>query len=114
MRDFADAVIRGHREFTLDRLSHFGPSLGLALLFASAAIVSFAPSRPRDFVRTLLHLGGATIVGVFVMAFVSGIFDLGPRTYTSDPHALLRLAIVGAFPVFTATILILRPIPHGG
>lgn len=84
-------------------------AIGVAIVFALAAILDTSPAVRLGFLRSLIYVGGATITGAVITAIVSGLFGLGPRSYTSDPWIWLRVSIGVAVPVaYTAIHTTLR------
>lgn len=75
------------------------PALGCSLVFGLAAFLNYAPARRLGFVRALLFVGLAAIGGLAVTALVTAIFDLGPRSRTSDPWVRLRELIAVLVPI---------------
>lgn len=71
----------------------WAPAIGCAIVFALAAILSHMPARRGSFIRSLMFVGLFALLGLFVTAAATIAFDLGPRSYTSDPYGVARGAI---------------------
>lgn len=78
-----------------------------AFVFALAAILDFAPATRIGFVRAVMLVGLASVVGFFATAFATVLFPIGRQSYTSDPWLWLRLVLTLSVPA-TFTIYLAR------
>ncbi|QDU92794.1 hypothetical protein [Lignipirellula cremea] len=80
----------------------FPPCFGCELVLGLSGLVNYTPDKFPGLLRTMIRVGGATILGVIFMVIMTNLFDLGPRTYTSDPFEFGRLAMAALFPALYA------------
>lgn len=86
-----------------------GPSVGCAVLFGLAALISFLPPNGKPFRRSLVHIGIAALIGAFAMKLWSSLNELDPVVYTEDLNAFRRMAIAGILPTGFAIWELFRP-----
>ena len=106
---FAD-IINSHRRLTIHDLKMIGPNLGCMLLFGLSGFVNFTPKRFPGLLHTAIRIGGASVAGVFVMGIATALFGLATQSYTFDPHAPTRFAILVVVPLVYAAWLLNREI----
>jgi len=77
------------------------PSIGLASLFGLATLASFAPPDGPPFIRSLIIISAATLVGVVVIR-------PRPLRKMTDPHAWYAIVVpLGAALTATAILLLI-------
>jgi hypothetical protein len=69
------------------------PAAGCSITGGLTVVLYYALGGASSFARSFIHAGLSMILGILVSGVISGVLSLGPRTYTSDPFALVRLAI---------------------
>jgi hypothetical protein len=70
--------------------------VGCALVFALAAIANYTPARRAGLLRSISLVGLSAVVALFFVAIGSAVFDLGPRSYTSDPWLWARIGLAAS------------------
>ncbi len=81
-------------------------NIGAMILFALTGLVHFTCKESPGFLRTMIKIGLATIIGVFLMLIATVVFELRTMSYTEDPNAPTRLAIFSSVPIFYACWLL--------
>lgn len=87
-------------------------AIGCSIVFGLAAILNYSPARKLGIIRALLLVGLSAVFGLFVMGVAALIFDLGPRSYFSDPFFPVRCAITVSVPVVFTFLILQRVIRH--
>ncbi len=91
---------------TAKSLGNYTANIGAMILFALTGLVHFTCSESPGFLRTIIKIGLATIIGVFLMMIATVVFEMRTMSYTEDPNAPTRLAIFSCVPIVYACWLL--------
>ncbi len=91
---------------TAKSLGNYTANIGAMILFALTGLVHFTCSESPGFLRTMIKIGLATIIGVFLMMIATVVFEMRTMSYTEDPNAPTRLAIFSCVPIVYACWLL--------
>lgn len=69
------------------------PAAGCSITGGLTVVLYYAQGGAYSLARSFIHAGLSLILGTLASGVISGVLSLGPRTYSSDPFALVRLAI---------------------